>query len=373
MKIVYYFRYLKFTSLTDTSPTLRGMKKTFFLICITIGVFATAKGQNILIRHGNKDTTYIKEYYRKHLVIRAYESTKFNNFKYIDAHNKLIFKPNNHNNFGVGFNYRFISLNFGFYVPFAAKNSDVYGTTKPLDLQTHIYLHKFIVDFYGQFYKGYFLSDTRQSIFNGSDDHPMLRPDIATRDISLEVQYLFNDKKFSYNAPYYQNEIQKKSAGSFLLGGGIYHTDAKGDSALAPTNITYTDFFRNYKFNASSNTGIGFITGYAYTQVIKKIFFITDALSGGAGYNRSTLSDNYLDQNIRKNGVQFNLTERFAAGYSSDKYFAGITYIRLITEDHSIYPHTWQEVNTGNFRITVAERFRLKKALIPKSELIEIE
>jgi len=348
------------------------MKRVILIFSLILFFFTSVRGQNILIRHGNKDTSYIREYYKKHLVVRLYESTKFNNFKYVDGSDKLVYKPNNHNNFGFGFNYRFISLNFGFYLPFVDKNGDKYGITKPLDLQTHIYVHKFIVDFYGQFYKGYYLYNTGDVINNAPANY-LIRPDIATRDISLEVQYLFNDKQFSYNAPFYQNERQKKSAGSFLLGGGIYHTDAKADSALTPSNTSYNNFFQNYHFNQSNNNGIDFIIGYAYTLVIKKVFFITDILDGGAGINRSSLSNTSINETNYKYGPQVNITEKFAAGYNSDNYFAGITYIRLITEDHSIYPHTWQEVNTGNFRITIAKRFRLKKALIPKSELIEIE
>jgi hypothetical protein len=348
------------------------MGRIILIAAALLFFFTNVKGQNILIRHGNKDTAFIKEYYKKHLVVRLYESTKFYNFKYIDGSDKLIYKPNNHNNFGLGFNYRFISLNFGFYVPFIDKNRNKYGTTTPLDLQTHIYLHKFIVDFYGQYYHGYYLSNTG-SVVSNAPENILLRPDITTRDFSLEVQYLFNDKQFSYNAPFYQNELQKKSAGSFLLGGGIYHTDAKADSAFLPSNASYDNFFQGYKFDKSSNNGIDFIAGYAYTLVIKKLFFITDILSGGAGINRAGLTDTYLSETMSKYGPQFNINEKFAAGYNSDKYFAGITYIRLITEDHSIYPHTWQQINTGNFRVTVAKRFRLKKALIPKSELIEIE
>ena len=348
------------------------MNKIVLALCLLVCVITNVQGQTILIRHSHKDTAYIKEYYRKHLIIRAYESTKFNNFKYIDSHDKLVYKPNDHNNFGLGFNYRFISLNFGFYLPFASKDRNTYGKTVDIDAQTHVYVHKYIVDFFGQYYKGYYLSNAG-AVEGIPPNQVVLRPDITTRDISLAVQYVFNDKRFSYNAPFYQNEVQKKSAGSFLLGAGIYHLDAKGDSALVPSNVAYTDFFRNNRFNESSNTGFGVNGGYAYTLVIKKLFFITGSLSGGVGINRSSLTNTAINETDEKVGPQLNFTTRFAAGYNSDKYFAGITYIRLVTEDNSVMPHTWQEVNTGNFRFIVAKRFRLKKALIPKSELIEIE
>ncbi len=337
------------------------------------GLLTGAAAQTgILIKHANRDTAYIKDYYRKYFIVRAYESTKFNNFKYINGHDKLIYKPNDHNNFGLGFNYRFLCLNLGVYVPGAGKDKSTYGKTHYLDLQTHLYVHKFILDFYGQFYRGYYLANS-ESVISNLTTHIITRPDVSTRDITLELQYVFNDKRFSYNAPFYQNELQKQSAGSFLLGGGIYHFDARGDSALTPSDVSYANFFHNYRFNASSNSGMGASGGYAYTLVIKKRFFITGILTGGLGVNEASLSNTLADQQQKKLGAVLNLSGKFAAGYNSDKYFAGVTYIRLVTEDNAVEPGAWQEVNTGNFRFTVAKRFRLKRNILPKSELIKIE
>ena len=346
--------------------------RRIILCTLVIFHFTIAEGQIILIRHANKDTAYIREYYRKHMVIRAYESTKFNNFKFIDGTDKLVYKPNDHNIFGIGFNYRFISLNLGIYIPSTGKNIGIYGRTKELDLQPHIYVHKFLIDIYAQFYHGYYLSNSGAVPNNTLNDNVEKRPDIATKNISFVVQYVFNDKRFSYNAPFYQNERQKKSAGSFLLGGGIYHTDINGDSALSPANINYANFFNNYRFNASVNNGIGLNGGYAYTLVVKKYFFLTEAITAGAGINNVSLSSP-SNPDVQKTGAEVSFTVKLAAGYNSDNYFAGVTYIRLITDDNSLKSDTWQEVNTGNFRFTVAKRIRLRKALIPKSDVIKIE
>ncbi len=107
--------------------------------------------------------------------------------------------------------------------------------------------------------------------------------------------------------------------------------------------------------------------------MIKKHFFATAIASGGAGLNYATLSNSSTGEKESKPGPELNLTVKLAAGYNSDRYFAGVTYIRLITEDNSLEPHMWQEVNVGNFRVTVAERFRLKKSLLPKSDLLDID
>jgi Domain of unknown function (DUF4421) len=326
--------------------------------------------QAILIRHAHPDTSYIVDYYKRHLILRAYESTKFNNFKFTDNEDKLIYRPNDHYNLGIGVNYRFICVNIGFYVPLLSKNGDKYGKTKAVDLQTHFYFDKFIVDFYAQFYTGYYLANTNVAL-EGYPQPYEVRPDMRTRDISLAVQYVFNDKHFSYNAPYFQNERQKKSAGSFLLGGGLYHTDAHADSSMAPAMIKYSDFFGNIPFSKINNFSIAINAGYGYTLVLRKYFFITEMLSAGPGVNFSYLYNPVSQRTTDKFGAEFNVTERFAAGYNNDHYFLGVNYIRLITEDNSAIPQCWQQTNTGNFRIVVAKRFRLKKALIPKGELID--
>jgi len=349
------------------------LKKTILLLfCFCLATLV--KGQTtILIRHYDKDSAFIKEFYGNHLILRAYESTKFNNFKLIDGSEKLVYRPNDHNNVGVGFNYRFLSINLGFYVPAISKSSSLYGHTHDVDLQSHLYVHKFIIDIYGADYHGYYLANSDATTYNLPNEHVLLRPDIITKNFDVAFQYVFNDKRFSYNAPFYHNEIQRKSAGSFLVGAGVYHTNANGDSAFTPANVRYADFFHDFKFNQTTNAGIDINGGYAYTLVIKKLFFVTAMLSGGAGINYASLANSITNQAEEKTGAEINVTGKFAAGYNSDKFFAGVTYIRLVNEDNAIAPHMWQEGNTGNFRFTVAQRFRLKKNYMPKSDLIKIE
>ena len=81
-----------------------------------------------------------------------------------------------------------------------------------------------------------------------------------------------NDKHFSYQAGLLQNEWQKKSTGSVLLGGEIYYGAIHGDSSLVPT-VQDTAFSARaiYKFHFFS---LGPGIGYEYTLVIKEHFFL---------------------------------------------------------------------------------------------------
>jgi hypothetical protein len=46
-----------------------------------------------------------------------------------------------------------------------------------------------------------------------------------------------NPQRFSFNAAMTQNEWQKKSAGSFMIGGLVYYGQIKGDSSLVPKQV----------------------------------------------------------------------------------------------------------------------------------------
>ena len=351
---------------------LRLINKAILLTLLLLFIGAHADGKKrIRIRHSKKSKSYIEDYYKKYLIVRAFESTKFTNFRFSDGGSKLIYKPNEHNNAGVGINYKFISLNLGFHVPFTDKDQDRYGKTRQLDLQTHIYARKFIIDFFGQFYKGYYLfnPDIRA---NYLPSDVIKRPDIRTRDISLMVQYVFNYDHFSYNAPLYQNEVQKKSAGSFIAGGGIYHSHVRADSSLVPRDINDSAFFNGSRFNIASHIGLGISAGYGYTFVIHKRFFVTAMASAGAGLGYSYTSAPG-EGRTSAFGPEYDLNLKCAAGYNYGKYFAGVNYIRLITTANSAFPDTWQEVNRGNFRVIVAKRLKHRRSLLPKSGVIKVD
>jgi len=346
--------------------------KKIILLISSLASCAAVYGQTVVIKHVSRHKDYVKDFYKNHLIIRAYESSKFNSFKFIDGKDDVVYKPNHHNDVGLGFTYKIISVNCEFYVPVFGQNNNKYGVTHSFDVQTYAYVHRFVIDLLAQVYHGYYLSNVNGSV---SSNLPpvVVRPDMATKNISLACQYVFNDEHFSFNAPFYQNEIQLKSAGSFLLGGGLYHNDGNADSSFIPSQINKADFFGDHRFNGYSYTSIAATGGYAYTQVIGKRFFITGALSAGCGIGYSSIAGDNMNRSSSKAGPEYIANGKFAAGYTNDKYFAGVTYVRVVTEINSVVPHTWQQDNMGNFRFTVAERFRLKKSLIPKSDVIKID
>ena len=307
------------------------------------------------------DSSYISDY-TGDLTVRLYGSRKFTSYQLSDGQRRLTYRPNGPFNLGFGFNYKFLGLNIGLNFPFI-NTSDLYGKTKFLDLQSHLYLRKLVIDFYGQYYKGYYLANTALlPDLRGAAVY--IRPDLFTVNAGLSVQYIFNDRRFSFRSAYLQNEYQKKSSGSFLAGGDLHTLFIRGDSSVVPASMLRSGFFDRDRFTRSNVYCITANAGYAYTFVLKKHYFLTLSGHGGLGMNY-TMLENPL-QAERAEGVhgQLNTTWRIAAGYNSEQYFAGVHYVAISMRSNTPIPSAVQEFGAGNLRISFARRFKVRKAII---------
>jgi hypothetical protein len=315
---------------------------------------------------GTTDTNYVESYLDL-LTTRVYGSVKSAEISMRDGNlgKNLIYRPNDATILGFGFNYGILGLNIGFNFPFINDDDAEYGETEYIDLQTHIYLRTLTLDVYLQSYKGYYLTKPNDWIVGWPEyDTLPKRPDINSISIGLNGQYLFNHKKFSYRAPFLQNEWQKKSAGSFLAGGNIFYVDTRGDSSLIPKGLVDSNFFQGVHFSQYRIINIGVIAGYAQTFVVKQHWFLTLSLVGGLSGGGSWIYTSEAGE-VDKSGVTVagNLTGRVALGYNSKRFFAGLSYLGIFVRNQSPISRTWLGYDTDVFRLNVVYRFRLKKDL----------
>jgi hypothetical protein len=84
-----------------------------------------------------------------------------------------------------------------------------------LDLRLDFYGRVFCFDFYYQHRKGFYLDDPEELGFSGT--LKALSEDMKLSNISASLYYIFSHDKFSAKAASDGSDIQKKSAGSFLL------------------------------------------------------------------------------------------------------------------------------------------------------------
>ncbi len=152
------------------------------------------------------------------------------------------------------------------------------GETKLFDIQANMYKRKLIVDLFTQLDEGFFLNNT--SSFDPNYERPFyLRPDLKSRLFRASYLKVFNSEKFSYVAPFVQNEIQEKSAGSFLLGGKIFYSNLISYSSIVPFFAEDSIYGVISKAERSRAFQIGPTVGYVYSLVLKKRFFVIASLN----------------------------------------------------------------------------------------------
>lgn len=163
-----------------------------------------------------------------------------------------------------------------------------------------------------QQYKGYFEQPKRGEI--------ILHPDVFVRQIGAEAAYLFNSKQFSAKAAFEQSEIQKRSAGSWVLGGGFYYDrigddkDAQGERARIHIN----------------NLQLGVKGGYVYSWVMDKNWLLTGMGTAGMHLGNSP-------ELLKKGHVQIYPTAlgRFAVSYHRAAW--GLSLLSLV-HNNVVYP-----------------------------------
>ncbi len=288
--------------------------------------------------YGQEDSTYIKKH-DEQIAIKVFTSK---NYIYLNQELgeevKFNYRPNNPPILGLGLsiNNTIIDLSYGYGFKFM-RNGE-HGKTYAVDFQLHNYGQKFVIDLFIQKYKGFYLADE-----DNNNSLIALCPDLQVRQYGLYGHYVFNNKRFSYGAAFVQNKRQKISAGSFLLGGGVYLTKIQSDGSFVHKGKTT---IRNMQFGISA--------GYAYTWVLGSKWFINGSSTVGINFGNEDA------KTIGKGKIEVYPTffPRISAGYNRSSWSLGMSYIGNI-----VFPSFSDKynvsLNSGTAQITFTQRLNL--------------
>mgnify|MGYP002622394657 FL=1 len=142
---------------------------------------------------------------------------------------------------------------------------------------------------------------------------------ISLRSFNFNYYYAFNHKRFSYPAAFSQSYIQKKSAGSFMLGASFQwqklHTTTGND-----------DIGNELLRLKAANLGVG--AGYGYNFVIHRDWLLhLSALPTLIVYSRARLWTNEGLEHMPYHFPEFIATGRLALVRNWGRYFAGGTMV----------------------------------------------
>ncbi len=336
----------------------------FFLLIFLIGFeIFNCQGQDAFNKwlSSKPDSEYVQNNQRD-LILRVYASQKYSDQTFLDrgVKSSLKYRPSNGYVVGLGFNYKFLGVNIGTIFPFAQPDVSRYGKTKYLDLQSHLYLRIFTVDFYTGYYKGQYLANSASVLSQVPSSDFYTRGDIATYSGGFGVYANLNPTKFSVRAPFLQNEFQKKSAGQATVGFELYWVESSADSSFIPSHLANKTFFDGIDFNKWRFYSLNLTGGYAYTFVIKKRFFVTAGINGSLGIGEYQLSP--VD-GAKMNSIYPNVSinQKLGIGYHFDRIFVGMSLANFQYFTPTPIKQTYIRWATGNLRFNISYQLSLKR------------
>lgn len=155
----------------------------------------------------------------------------------------------------------------------------------------------------------------------------------------FNLYFIFNHKRFSYPAAFSQSTVQRKSAGSPLMGIGytqhrmhidLIELNQLVSTTLYPNSQPIPSYLATLSFGNYQYTDFAISGGYAYNWVFAHNWLFASSLSLALGYKRS---DSHI-QRIKNTSVAYHVSNidldaigRFALVWNNTKWYAGASTI----------------------------------------------
>ena len=285
----------------------------------------TKKGLDYIsyyLLYRNHDSSYIKNYSDK-ISVKLVSMNKYNYFKIRDRNNKstLKYRPVRDVSIGLGVAYKWFALDLTLNL--GLRNNSDFDNTRSFDFQGSMFSSKQYVTFTIQYYQAYQLVS-----LNGVDEalaeEIKRREDIRTMNIGIQYMFAVNYTRFSIKAPFVQNEGQRKSAGSPIIGASFNMFVMDADSSIVPDEVSDA-FDPELRIRDLNILSVSASLGYMYSFVYKKRFFLTFSFIPGLNINAG---DYYtVDRNYNSASINLKVNSLNAIGYNSSRFFTGFQFL----------------------------------------------
>jgi len=339
---------------------MKGGLFLFFILLFSTTVLWAQGKRGAMMKHYDfprdtiwpkKSTAYYDDYSNQLglFLQMKYKTTRIL-IKDVSSGKELDYSPKNQIFLGPGFTYKIIgnglSLSFGFL-----NDKDQAEPTTRIDLYVNFMMKRIVFDFGLRYYKNFELKNTSDFLM-GPNNETYIRPDISNSFIGVGGVYVLNYKKFSYRAAFTPTAIQKKSAGSLMMGTQVFLQGLSGDSSIFPS-VTNLPAVTNY-----SSLYIGFTSAYAYNFIIKKNFYIAMSLSSSIEFGKAVTVINHTDYYGNRYPIM-HIRPRVVAGINKPRWYFGASmnknyFVQLV--QNGKYPIDFS-IRSGSFKIFYGYRF----------------
>ncbi len=295
---------------------MKKLLKTSSLLSLLFYIYlfnSQVNAKNIL-----SDTNYIYTYPKSFLISPFYAQRNFLVKLRPQTGRNITFIPNMADVYGVNLGYGNFRIQLATKLPDTQKSIEDKVRSRYIDLNLQMFKHKYILELSFKSITGFIDRDYQKTI--PTSPEVFANKDLKTRYLKLNYYYMFSADKFSLRAAYRLMERQKRSAGSWLLGGNFTFLSMNAPSAfiepvMRPAFEDYGDI------KGMQILGLGVLGGYAHTFVYKDFFFTALAGTGlefKHGYYQVKSKEN------TDNFVTLVFDLRAVLGYNHKHWFGGI-------------------------------------------------
>jgi len=321
-------------------------------------IFKKLKDVGNYLWNRHHDSTYIQDY-TDLVALRLVVNNRVNFFRLVDREQEssIGYRPEIGLNLGLGVTYEWFNIDITFDLGLEEEKvqNDYF-----FDIQFALMGSRLYADFILQYYKGYQNSFT-SGLETGDRELPV-REDLRTIAIGIESFYAFNYSKFSIKAPFSLNEVQRKSAGSFVVGLSFFSYSMDADSSIVPQEVQ-TNFNPALHLQNINSLNFAINGGYMHTFVVGKHFYFTFSLIPGLNLN---FGDYRVDK-LEPLGINasFKIKTLNSIGVSGKRWFGGVQFfgdlVRFRPADKAFYL-----TGNGKGKLFVGYRFGNPKRVAPK-------
>ena len=210
-----------------------------------------------------------------------------------------------------------------------------------------------------------FVTKSKGMISSDAEKEFTSRPDVQLTRVAVQVTYNFNEKKYSYRAANFQNELQKKTAGSFLLRLEPSYRYLEAPTKLVPMNRDVATVYGDQTgLQYVGAPGLLMLPGYGLNiAMMEGKFFLSPIVLAGPGFAINT----YKSDTGKKTSVNYEWSTVVAinAGYNGVKMYSTLraAYETYYTSLNPSYLTT----TSLKVSLTVGYRFCNLEKFIPTS------
>jgi hypothetical protein len=216
-----------------------------------------------------------------------------------------------------------------------------------------------------KFYFRAFYSDNKGMISSAENDAYVSQPDVHMLRMGVQAIYIFNARRYSFRSAYFQNELQRKTAGSFLVRAEPFYRSLGTDSRFVPVQHDQVEVYgQQAGLHYLQAPGLLIMPGYGINVVARggAIFFSPFVLAGaGVALNiyKSDLG------RLSSFNTEFAASAGVNTGYNGENFYAKVRF----TYDAYYMPidPAFFSMRDLNLALVVGYRFRNFESFIPTS------